>query len=250
MAADRLTALDASFLHLEDESSHMHVAGVSIFAGEPPTYEELLGAHRGAALAGAALPPEAAFRAVRPGAAGVGRRPPLQPRVPRALHRAATARQRGAAEEPRQPRVRAATRPHEAAVGDLARRGPRPRPAANGGDSEESQPARAVRAPFQDAPRARGRRRRRRHHRGAVRHRCRPRDTARPGHALAATPRADVDAVARRRADRARDPAGRGRALRAGGVPGAAQDRPPRPRERRRPWERSPRPAWAPHPRS
>ena len=42
MAADRLTALDASFLHLEDESSHMHVAGVSIFAGEPPTYEEML----------------------------------------------------------------------------------------------------------------------------------------------------------------------------------------------------------------
>jgi len=42
MAADRLTALDASFLHLEDATSHMHVAGVSIFAGEPPTYEELL----------------------------------------------------------------------------------------------------------------------------------------------------------------------------------------------------------------
>jgi diacylglycerol O-acyltransferase / wax synthase len=42
MAADRLTALDASFLHLEDESSHMHVAGVSVFAGEPPTYEEML----------------------------------------------------------------------------------------------------------------------------------------------------------------------------------------------------------------
>jgi WS/DGAT/MGAT family acyltransferase len=42
MAADRLTALDASFLHLEDASSHMHVAGVSIFAGEPPSYDELL----------------------------------------------------------------------------------------------------------------------------------------------------------------------------------------------------------------
>jgi len=42
MAADRLTALDASFLHLEDASSHMHVAGVSIFAGETPTHEELL----------------------------------------------------------------------------------------------------------------------------------------------------------------------------------------------------------------
>src|SRR5687768_16825036 len=42
MATDRLTALDASFLHLEDASSHMHVAGVSIFAGEPPAYDELL----------------------------------------------------------------------------------------------------------------------------------------------------------------------------------------------------------------
>jgi diacylglycerol O-acyltransferase len=42
MAADRLTALDASFLHLEDESSHMHVAGVSIIGGEAPTYRELL----------------------------------------------------------------------------------------------------------------------------------------------------------------------------------------------------------------
>ena len=42
MATDRLTALDASFLHLEDASSHMHVAGVSLFAGEAPTYQELL----------------------------------------------------------------------------------------------------------------------------------------------------------------------------------------------------------------
>jgi WS/DGAT/MGAT family acyltransferase len=42
MAADRLTALDASFLHLEDGTSHMHVAGVSVFEGDPPTYAELL----------------------------------------------------------------------------------------------------------------------------------------------------------------------------------------------------------------
>ena len=161
----------------------------------------------------------------------MGRRPPLQPPVPRAQHRVATARQRGAAEEPRQSRVRAATRPHEAAVGDLARRGSRARRLEGRGLREL--PARgAVRPPFQDAPRARGRRRRRRHHRGAVRHRCRPRDTARGGHAVAAAPRADLDAGARRRADRARDPAGRGRALRQGGVPGAAPDRQPRTRER------------------
>jgi diacylglycerol O-acyltransferase / wax synthase len=39
---DRLTALDASFLHLENESAHMHVAGVSIFEGEAPSYDEFL----------------------------------------------------------------------------------------------------------------------------------------------------------------------------------------------------------------
>jgi WS/DGAT/MGAT family acyltransferase len=40
--SDRLTALDASFLHLENGASHMHVAGVSIFEGEAPAYEDLL----------------------------------------------------------------------------------------------------------------------------------------------------------------------------------------------------------------
>src|ERR687890_1397545 len=42
MASDRLTGLDASFLHLEDGSSHMHVAGVMLFEGPPPPYDELL----------------------------------------------------------------------------------------------------------------------------------------------------------------------------------------------------------------
>src|SRR5918912_1421357 len=40
--ADRLTALDSSFLHLEDATTHMHVAGVSIFEGPCPDYGELL----------------------------------------------------------------------------------------------------------------------------------------------------------------------------------------------------------------
>jgi WS/DGAT/MGAT family acyltransferase len=39
---DRLTGLDTSFLHLERDSSHMHVAGVMVFEGAAPTYEELL----------------------------------------------------------------------------------------------------------------------------------------------------------------------------------------------------------------
>jgi diacylglycerol O-acyltransferase len=42
MAHDRLTGLDASFLHLEDASSPMHVASVTIFEGPPPPYDELI----------------------------------------------------------------------------------------------------------------------------------------------------------------------------------------------------------------
>ncbi len=41
---DRLTGLDTSFLHLERDSAHMHVAGCSVFAGDAPSYDELIGA--------------------------------------------------------------------------------------------------------------------------------------------------------------------------------------------------------------
>jgi WS/DGAT/MGAT family acyltransferase len=40
----RLTALDSSFLHLEDNGAHMHVAAVMTFEGEPPAYVDLVGA--------------------------------------------------------------------------------------------------------------------------------------------------------------------------------------------------------------
>src|SRR3954466_9011873 len=39
---DRLSAIDASFLTQEKESSHMHVGAVMVFEGPPPAYEELL----------------------------------------------------------------------------------------------------------------------------------------------------------------------------------------------------------------
>src|ERR671917_1711408 len=42
MAGDRLSGLDASFLHLEDASAHMHVASVMLFEGPPPPYTDLL----------------------------------------------------------------------------------------------------------------------------------------------------------------------------------------------------------------
>src|SRR3954451_4352095 len=42
MSADRLSPLDATFLHIETPSQHMHVACALIFDGEPPDYPELL----------------------------------------------------------------------------------------------------------------------------------------------------------------------------------------------------------------
>ncbi|HEY5333311.1 MAG TPA: wax ester/triacylglycerol synthase family O-acyltransferase [Solirubrobacterales bacterium] len=38
--ADRLSGLDASFLHMEREGAHMHVASTIIFEGPAPTHEE------------------------------------------------------------------------------------------------------------------------------------------------------------------------------------------------------------------
>jgi diacylglycerol O-acyltransferase len=42
MTKDRLSPLDASFLHLEDATSHMHMAAALIFAGKSLPYERLL----------------------------------------------------------------------------------------------------------------------------------------------------------------------------------------------------------------
>ena len=38
---DRMSPQDASFLHIEDEVSHMHIASVAIMEGPPPAIEEL-----------------------------------------------------------------------------------------------------------------------------------------------------------------------------------------------------------------
>lgn len=40
---DRLTSLDAEFLHIEDGVSHMHIAGGCVFGGTRPTEDELVG---------------------------------------------------------------------------------------------------------------------------------------------------------------------------------------------------------------
>lgn len=49
MSSDRLTGLDTSFLHLERDGAHMHVAGTMIFDGPAPDFEEFK-AHLGSRL--------------------------------------------------------------------------------------------------------------------------------------------------------------------------------------------------------
>src|SRR5215210_6286333 len=38
----RLSPVDASFLHQERDASHMHVGGIVVFEGPPPSHEELV----------------------------------------------------------------------------------------------------------------------------------------------------------------------------------------------------------------
>jgi diacylglycerol O-acyltransferase len=40
VAVDRFSPLDASFLHIEDDVSHMHLGAILVFEGPPPPYEE------------------------------------------------------------------------------------------------------------------------------------------------------------------------------------------------------------------
>ena len=42
MSTDRLSPLDASFLHIEDDVSHMHIASVAIFEGPQPPFDDIV----------------------------------------------------------------------------------------------------------------------------------------------------------------------------------------------------------------
>ena len=42
MGPDRLSPLDASFLHIEDHVSHMHIASIAIFEGPPPPFGDIV----------------------------------------------------------------------------------------------------------------------------------------------------------------------------------------------------------------
>src|SRR5213083_2365449 len=43
-AMHRMSPQDASFLHIEDDVTHMHIGSVAIFEGPPPSHDEILSA--------------------------------------------------------------------------------------------------------------------------------------------------------------------------------------------------------------
>jgi diacylglycerol O-acyltransferase len=47
MSVDRLSPLDASFLHVEDDVSHMHIAAIGIFEGPVPRFSDIVDMVRG-----------------------------------------------------------------------------------------------------------------------------------------------------------------------------------------------------------
>ena len=137
----------------------MHIGGLTIVEGPAAGDGRVPRADPPAPAPGAALPPQARLHGARQRPPGVDRRPELQPRVPRPPHRAARAGQLGAAAGPDRADLLPAARPLQAAVGDVADRGPRGRP---------------LRADHQDPPLADRRHRRRRPRDGAVRPLARP----------------------------------------------------------------------------
>jgi WS/DGAT/MGAT family acyltransferase len=56
MTVETMSASDASFLHIEDGRTHMHIGSAAIFEGPPPAYEELL------AMIGSKLPAVRRYR--------------------------------------------------------------------------------------------------------------------------------------------------------------------------------------------
>ena len=124
---ERLSGLDASFLYLETPTLHMHVAMTLVF--DPSTVpgglllREDQGGHRHPHPLRPGVPAPAGRGAVPAGPPGLGGRPRLRHRLPRAAGRAPRAGRAARAGRPGRRHRRPPARPFEAAVGDLDRRG-------------------------------------------------------------------------------------------------------------------------------
>ena len=161
---DRLTAVDASFLTNESSSSHMHVGAILIFEGPPPRYVDLVEHVRGRLN----QVPRFRQRLVVPPLEAGGRSGPTTSTSTSPTTSATPALPEpggeDAAEAARRPRLLAAARPLQAALGAVAGAGAGARP---------------LRDPDQDPPRDGRRDLRRRHRHRALR----PRADTRAGRA-------------------------------------------------------------------
>src|ERR1700732_1652655 len=119
---DRLTPIDASFLHQEGPVSHMHIGGVTLLEGPPPTMEEFLGQIRMRLHLVPRYRPKLASTALASG------RPDLQPGLPRPPPGASLPRHLGAAAGADGADLLPAAGPQQAALGDVDDRGARGRP--------------------------------------------------------------------------------------------------------------------------
>ncbi len=120
---DRLSAVDAGFLHQESDATHMHIGAVAIFEGPAPAHAEFL-AHIRARLP---LVPRYRQKLAAP-PLGLGRQRWIDdPTFNLEYHvRRSALPAPGDEERLRQidrARVLPGAGPHEAAVGDVARRG-------------------------------------------------------------------------------------------------------------------------------
>ena len=158
---DRLTAVDASFLHQEGADSHMHVGAVDALRGPAAALRRVprRAARRACTSSRATARSSPSRRSTPAGRCGSTTRASTssttsaRPRCPARAPRSSCA--------PDRADLLPAARPLQAAVGDVAGRGPR---------------GRRLRADLQDPPRADRRHRGRRPRAGAVRPRARPAD--------------------------------------------------------------------------
>ena len=201
MSPPRLSAVDASFLYLEQPRTPMHVGAVGIFRAPAGgfDYERLVETVERRLVAGAPVPAEGAPRPGRAGPPGLGRRCRLRRRLPRPPLGAAPAGHLRAAHGAGGAADVATAGPRPPAVGGLPRRGARRRP---------------VRDHHEDPPGDGRRRHHDRHRAGAARPDARAARGARP--AVDAAPRAERRPRSSRRGRRGRRPARSGGRHRAG----------------------------------
>ena len=125
---DRLTPVDASFLHQEGPTSHMHVGGLTIVEGPPPSMDDFLEQIRRRLHLVPRYRHKLAHTALDSGRPVWVDDPELQPRVPHPPRRAADSGGLGAAAGSDRLDLLPAARPLQAAVGDVVDRGTEGRP--------------------------------------------------------------------------------------------------------------------------